>query len=271
MLRNRLGRDPLKVVRQLDAFPKVAEEYQTSTKIGGTRKHFVENSLSMLNKHYTPEFWINLFYFSHFSRRQTVSVLSRALIIYLIYTETVYYLDSKLLFKFKPDTDMDTKLKIHIDVTIATPCSSKFHVFNFPFFLIIHSLLSSLVDIGADILDSTNQNVFSFGVLEEQDTWWELCPEQKDYFEYVQHLNAYLREEYHSLSVWLSLKSNFASNDSHWIPLSARVLSLRIFCTEAVKTLHIIYRNAQESRINRMTHVVYMAHWLWIKWLAIFT
>lgn len=26
-------------------------------------------------------------------------------------------------------------------------------------------------DIGADILDSTNQNVFSFGILEEQDTW----------------------------------------------------------------------------------------------------
>lgn len=54
---------------------------------------------------------------------------------------------------------------------------------------------------GADILDSTNQNVFSFGILEEQDTWWELCPEQKEYFEYTQHLNAYLREEYHSLTV----------------------------------------------------------------------
>lgn len=35
-------------------------------------------------------------------------------------------MDSKLVFKFKPDTDMDTKLKIHIDITVATPCSSKF-------------------------------------------------------------------------------------------------------------------------------------------------
>lgn len=60
---------------------------------------------------------------------------------------------------------------------------------------------SPCIDIGADILDSTNQNVFSFGILEEQDTWWELCPEQKTYFEYTQHLNAYLREEYHSLNV----------------------------------------------------------------------
>lgn len=53
-----------------------------------------------------------------------VSVISRALIIYLIYKETMYYMDSKLVFKFKPDTDMDTKLKIHIDITVATPCSS---------------------------------------------------------------------------------------------------------------------------------------------------
>jgi hypothetical protein len=49
-------------------------------------------------------------------------------------------------------------------------------------------------------LDSTNQNVFSFGVLEEEDTWWEMCPQQKQHFEYMQHLNRYLTEEYHSLS-----------------------------------------------------------------------
>lgn len=64
--------------------------------------------------------------------------------------------------------------------------------------------ICQFVDIGADILDSTNQNVFSFGVLEEQDTWWELCPNQRTYFDYIQHLNQYLREEYHSLSVSFS-------------------------------------------------------------------
>lgn len=37
-LRQRFSKDPLKVVRQLDAFPKVKEEYQQSTRIGGTRK-----------------------------------------------------------------------------------------------------------------------------------------------------------------------------------------------------------------------------------------
>lgn len=38
MLRSRPNRDPLKVVRNLDAFPKISEEYQQSSKIGGTRK-----------------------------------------------------------------------------------------------------------------------------------------------------------------------------------------------------------------------------------------
>lgn len=49
----------------------------------------------------------------------------------------MYYMDSKLVFKFKPDTDMDTKLKIHIDITVATPCSSEYHDFqkNFYYFV----------------------------------------------------------------------------------------------------------------------------------------
>lgn len=98
---------------------------------------------------------------------------------YLIYTEVSYYLDTRLVFKFKPDTDMDHKLKINLDLTVAMPCRA----------------------IGADILDSTNQNVFSFGILEEEDTWWELCPNQRMQFEYIQHLNTYLRAEYHSVAV----------------------------------------------------------------------
>lgn len=40
MLRSRGKSDALRVVRNLDAFPKVSEECQQSTKIGGTRKQF---------------------------------------------------------------------------------------------------------------------------------------------------------------------------------------------------------------------------------------
>lgn len=45
-LRQRFSKDPLKVVRQLDAFPKIPEECQQSTRIGGTRK---QNKLQMWN------------------------------------------------------------------------------------------------------------------------------------------------------------------------------------------------------------------------------
>lgn len=109
-LRQRFTKDPLKLVKKLDAFPKVPEEYQQSTRIGGTRK--------LPYTHIIYGIFLKLFLL-------TVSVISRAIIIYLIYIETSYYLDSRLIFKFKPDTDMDTKLKIHVDITVATPCSSK--------------------------------------------------------------------------------------------------------------------------------------------------
>ena len=53
--------------------------------------------------------------------------------------------------------------------------------------------------IGADILDKTGQNAFSFGRLREEPTWWELDTNQRIHFDEVQKMNQYLREEYHQL------------------------------------------------------------------------
>ena len=53
--------------------------------------------------------------------------------------------------------------------------------------------------IGADILDSTNQNLVSFEVLEEEDTWWDLTQEQRAHFDALKHMNSYFREEYHAI------------------------------------------------------------------------
>lgn len=58
----------------------------------------------------------------------SVSVFSFALIFWLIYSEIQYYLDSKFVFKFTPDTDFDQKLKINVDITVAMPCSCKNNV-----------------------------------------------------------------------------------------------------------------------------------------------
>ncbi|XP_058121151.1 endoplasmic reticulum-Golgi intermediate compartment protein 2 [Anopheles ziemanni] len=143
MLRYRGVKQALDAVSQLDAFPKVKEEFVQPTRVGGT-----------------------------------LSLISRLVIIFLIYNEVSYYLDSRLIFKFVPDTDLQSKLKVHIDLTVAMPCKS----------------------IGADILDSTSQNVFSFGILQEEDTWFELCPSQRIHFDFMQHHNSYLRNEYHSVA-----------------------------------------------------------------------
>lgn len=48
-------------------------------------------------------------------------------------------------------------------------------------------------------MDSTNQNAFKFGSLEEEDTWFELAPNQRRQFENERHFNYYLREEYHAV------------------------------------------------------------------------
>lgn len=142
MLRYRGKKKILSQVKELDAFPKVPEECVDSTPVGGT-----------------------------------LSVITFFFIIWLIYSEVSYYLDSNLVFKFVPDTDIDEKLLINIDITVAMPCSN----------------------LGADILDSTSQSVYGFGELQEEDTWFELGTEQRDSFESIKYLNSHLREEYHSI------------------------------------------------------------------------
>lgn len=106
----------------------------------------------------------------------SVSILSRLLIIYVVYVEFQYYLDSRLVFKFVPDSDMDTKLRVNLDLTVASPCHA----------------------VGADVLDQTSQ--FGFGEIQEIDTWWELDESQQAYFDYMRNLNTYLREQYHSIA-----------------------------------------------------------------------
>jgi hypothetical protein len=60
--------------------------------------------------------------------------------------------------------------------------------------------------IGADILDSTSQNAFTFGRLKEEPTWFELDPVQRGHFEAIRAFNEYLREQYHAIQdvMWRS-------------------------------------------------------------------
>jgi hypothetical protein len=65
-----------------------------------------------------------------------------------------------------------------------------------------------LPDIGADVLDINKNTIPTFDMLEEEDTWFEMSPRQREYFENMQHVNSYLRQDYHSIAEIL-FKSRF--------------------------------------------------------------
>lgn len=152
MLRFRGKRKPIDVVKQLDAFPKVPQTYTQSSPVGGI-----------------------------------LSLISVLVILWLVKSEIVYFLDSRLEFKFEPDTQMNNKLSINIDITVAMNCRS----------------------IGADVVDSTGQGFGSFGQLMYEDAWFDLTKSQREHFDGMRFINEYLREEAHALQhvLW---KSSFS-------------------------------------------------------------
>ncbi|XP_055910259.1 endoplasmic reticulum-Golgi intermediate compartment protein 2 isoform X2 [Eupeodes corollae] len=164
-LRYRRKNNIIELAKNLDAFKKVPEKYTETTEIGGT-----------------------------------LSLLSRILVVYLIYKEVSYYYDANPVFKFKPDLDMDDKVQFHVDITVAMPCTS----------------LS-----GVDLMDETQQDVFAYGTLQREDTWWEMSDEEKSNFELVQHMNIFLREEYHSVADIL-FKDILKNTDASDVPITPR-------------------------------------------------
>nr|ACO12194.1 Endoplasmic reticulum-Golgi intermediate compartment protein 2 [Lepeophtheirus salmonis] len=138
-----------KIVKELDAFPKVPETYVEKTASGAA-----------------------------------ISIITTILVIVLLCSETSYFMDPGINFRFIPDTDFKSKLEINVDITIATPCKA----------------------IGADVLDVTNNNAFKFGTLKEEDTWFDLDRVQRQHFEAIRTFNKYLREEYHAIQnlLWKS-------------------------------------------------------------------
>lgn len=108
-----------------------------------------------------------------------VSLISRLLIVYLIYREIQhYYEDANLLYQFEPDVETE-KVPMHVDITVAMPCNS----------------LS-----GVDLMDETQQDVFAYGTLQREGVWWTLSPEERLEFERTQHMNRFLREQYHAVA-----------------------------------------------------------------------
>lgn len=146
----------------------------------------------------------------------TASIIAYVLMVWLLISETSYYLHSKIVYRFLPDTDFDAKLKMFIDVTIAMPCVCKY--FNRSQ---SHSHLNSAAfnvsALGADILDSTNQNKNQFGELVGRDTWFDLEPSQRIHFDEMKNINIHSRENYHQIHEFL-WKSDYPSFVHQYIP-----------------------------------------------------
>ncbi|KAL4225626.1 Endoplasmic reticulum-Golgi intermediate compartment protein 2 [Mactra antiquata] len=139
----------LKVVKELDAFPKVPENFQEKTATGGG-----------------------------------FSVLTFVFILILVISEFHYYSSTYLKFDYEVDTEVEGKIKINVDITVAMRCDF----------------------IGADVLDQTGQDAYSFGSLEMEDAYYELSQKQKRYHEITLQVNRYMRNEYHAIQelMWLS-------------------------------------------------------------------
>ncbi|XP_060665769.1 endoplasmic reticulum-Golgi intermediate compartment protein 2 [Drosophila nasuta] len=135
----------LEFAKNLDAFKKVPEKYTETTEIGGT-----------------------------------LSLLSRLLIVYLVYTELRYYWhETDIIYQFEPDMALDEQVQMHVDITVAMPCAS----------------LS-----GVDLMDETQQDVFAYGTLQREGVWWQMSESDRRQFQSMQLTNHYLREEYHSVA-----------------------------------------------------------------------
>lgn len=135
----------LEFAKNLDAFKKVPEKYTETTEIGGT-----------------------------------LSLLSRLLIVYLVYTELRYYWhETDIIYQFQPDMSLDEQVQMHVDITVAMPCAS----------------LS-----GVDLMDETQQDVFAYGTLQREGVWWQMSDSDRRQFQSMQITNHYLREEYHSVA-----------------------------------------------------------------------
>lgn len=78
--------------------------------------------------------------------------------------------------------------------------------------------------VGADILDSTNQNIIQFGSLREEDTWFELEPAQRIQFEHIQNVNAYLSNSYLHVHefLWRNPQAPFQSLPKRCVPTTVK-------------------------------------------------
>lgn len=57
-----------------------------------------------------------------------MTVIVSILGLWLVISEIQYYLQERYIYKFVPDVEYESKLPINIDITVASPCDSKYYI-----------------------------------------------------------------------------------------------------------------------------------------------
>ncbi|KAI0235203.1 Endoplasmic reticulum-Golgi intermediate compartment protein 2 [Lamellibrachia satsuma] len=174
-----------------------------------------------------------------------ISVVVLIFIAILVWSEVGYYSTTDLIYKYEVDSDHSSKLKINADITVAMKCS----------------------DVGADVLDMTGQSANTFGELQHDDAYFELSPDQRQYFTSLQYLNDYLRNQYHAVHKFL-WKSGFsgqsgnmpASEDNPDRPKDACRIHGTLTVNKVAGNLHVTVGKSFFWPSGKRVHLTHMVH-----------
>ena len=107
----RRRKDPIQAVCELDAFPKVADTYKQTSTTGGT-----STALNFF-LHFGTSYYLNIV-----NDLFAVSLVCVLLILSLVYSEIRDFVYSGVKFHFTPDDELESKMDLNVDMTVAMPC-----------------------------------------------------------------------------------------------------------------------------------------------------
>lgn len=129
----------LKVVKELDAFTKVPEDYQQASASGGT-----------------------------------VALLTFSLIAVLVVSEVRYFLKSRMKYQYDVDADLNSKLQINADLTVAMHCGH----------------------LGADVVDISGDAAINYdNTMKTDPVYFAMSPEENDWHSTIRKLREAVAEE----------------------------------------------------------------------------
>jgi hypothetical protein len=186
----------LKVVKEFDAFSKVPEDYQKKSVRGGS-----------------------------------FSLVTFSLIAFLVVSELIYYSRTTYKYEYAVDSDLNTKLDINVDITIAMPCEA----------------------LGADVLDLAGETTHTDDLKSEK-TLFELSQEQRSWLKAKRSIMEKM-SEYRSLNDLIMLEStSMPQSKTEGIRLGSCRLHGTITTNKVAGNFHITIGKHVQDPLQRSAH-----------------